>query len=154
MPISIVHWRVEIGGFNSRSFMRVAKSIFSVNVLFLIYINDLPRGLHADIKLFAEDTLLFSVVDDIGESASKLNNDLIRIQEWAYQWKMSFNSNKTNLYFNNVAIVKTTSQKHLGLKLDAKIKFNDHINEKIGKAMKGVGLLRKLRCFFHHVQVC
>ena len=32
MPISIVYWRVEIGVFNSRSFMRVAKCIFSVNV--------------------------------------------------------------------------------------------------------------------------
>ena len=57
---------------------------------FLIYINDLPWGLHADIKLFADDTSLFSDVDNIDESASKLNNDLIRIQEWAYQWKISF----------------------------------------------------------------
>ena len=50
-------------------------------LLFLIYINDLPRGLHADIKLFADDTSLFSVVDEINENASKLNNNLIRIQE-------------------------------------------------------------------------
>ena len=99
--------------------------------MFLIYINDLPQGLHADIKLFADDTLLFSVVDDIDESASKLNND--RIQEWVYQWKMSFNPDRTkpahevvfsrktkniiyfNLYFNNAPVVKTTSQVHLGL---------------------------------------
>ena len=32
MLVSIVHWHVEIGVFNSRSFMRFAKSIFSVNV--------------------------------------------------------------------------------------------------------------------------
>ena len=64
--------------------------------MFLIYINDLPQGLHADIKLFADDTLLFSVVDDIDESASKLNNDLIRMQEWAYQWEMSFNPAQLN----------------------------------------------------------
>ena len=32
MPITIVHWRVEIGAFNLRSFMRFPKSIFSVNV--------------------------------------------------------------------------------------------------------------------------
>ena len=34
----------------------------------------------------------------------------------------------------------------MGLNLDAKLTFNDHINEKIGKAMKGVSLLRKLQC--------
>ena len=43
------------------------------------------------LKLFADDTSLFSVVDDIDEFASKLNNDLIRIQEWSFQTKMSFN---------------------------------------------------------------
>ena len=32
MLISIVHWHLEIGVFNSRYFMRVAKSIFSMNV--------------------------------------------------------------------------------------------------------------------------
>ena len=40
--------------------------------------------LHADIKLFADDKSLFSVVDDIGDSASKLSNDLTRIEDWAY----------------------------------------------------------------------
>ena len=33
-------------------------------LLFLIYVNDLPRDLHADIKLFAGNTSLFSVVVD------------------------------------------------------------------------------------------
>ena len=44
-------------------------------------------------------------------------------------------------------IVKTTSQKRLGLTLDTKFIFNDHIHKKIGKAIKGVGLLRKLQRF-------
>ena len=54
-------------------------------------------------------------------------------------------------------IVKTTSQKHLRLNPDAKFTFNDHMNEKIGKAMKGVGLLRKLQCFLRRsvlVTIC
>ena len=55
-------------------------------LLFLIYINNLSRDLHADIKLFADGTSLFSVVNNT-ESASKLN-DPIRIQDLAYQWKM------------------------------------------------------------------
>ena len=44
-------------------------------------------------------------------------------------------------------IIKTTSQNHRGLNLDGELTLNDHINEKIGKAMKGAGLLRKLQCF-------
>ena len=45
-------------------------------VLFLIYINDLPNGLKSNVKLFAEDTSLFSVVKNKEESASDLTNDL------------------------------------------------------------------------------
>ena len=52
-----------------------------------------------------------------------------------------------NLYFNNVPIVKTTSQKHVWLNLDEKLTFIDHINEKIPKVMKIIGLLWKLQCF-------
>ena len=39
-------------------------------LLFLIYVNDLPDGLKSECKLFADDTSLFSVVHDIGTSAS------------------------------------------------------------------------------------
>lgn len=53
-----------------------------------------------------------------------------------------------SLYFNRVPIVKTTSQKHLGLNLDVRLTFSDDINEKLGKVMRGVGLLRKLYFFF------
>ena len=41
----------------------------------LRYINDFPQDLRVDTKLFAGDASLFSVVDDIDKSASKLNND-------------------------------------------------------------------------------
>ena len=47
--------------------------------LFLIYINDLPDGLKSECKLFADDTSLFSVANDINTSASDLNKDLEKI---------------------------------------------------------------------------
>ena len=54
-------------------------------LLFLIYINDLPDGLSSNVKLFADDTSLFSVVHDIHSSARDLNNNLKTINEWASQ---------------------------------------------------------------------
>lgn len=68
-----------------------------------------------------------------------LHLNLITIQDWACPWKMSFNtdrderaqevtfSHKTrniicpNLYFNELQIVKTTSQKHIGLNINLTI---------------------------------
>ena len=51
-------------------------------LLFLIYIYDLPEGLITNVKLFADDTSLFSVVRDIAASTQDLNNDLRNISKW------------------------------------------------------------------------
>ena len=40
---------------------------------------------------FADDTSLFSVIHDVNFSHTDLNEDLDKINNWAYQWKMSFN---------------------------------------------------------------
>ena len=60
-------------------------------LLFLIYINDLSDGRKSECKLFADDTSLFSVVNDINTSVSDLNEDLEKIINWAFKWKMNFN---------------------------------------------------------------
>ena len=52
---------------------------------FLIYINDLATDLKLNIKLFADDTSLFSIVSDPLETANILNKDLDKIRGWAEQ---------------------------------------------------------------------
>ena len=60
-------------------------------LLFLIYINDSPNELKSNLKLFADDASLFTIVKDKNESPNTLNNDLMLISKWAYNWKMFFN---------------------------------------------------------------
>ena len=132
-------------------------------LLFLIYINDLSDNLTSNAKLFADDTSLFSVVHDVNTSAKELNDDLKKVNDWAFQWKMSFNpdpskqaqevifSHKSKrlalppLVFNNNYVSQTYSQKHLGVILDFKLTFEEHLNNVLAKVNKAVGLLRKLR---------
>ena len=64
-------------------------------LLFLIYVNDLPNGLKSNAKLFADDTSLFTLIKDKNESTRILNNDLLLISKWAYNWKMLFNPDPT-----------------------------------------------------------
>ena len=52
------------------------------------------------IKFFADDTILLSVVHDPSNSALELNHDLQLINNWAYQWKMSFNPEPTKHFVN------------------------------------------------------
>ena len=48
-------------------------------------------GLTTNARLFADDVLLFSVVDHINLSATNLNSDFSKINAWASQWRMTFN---------------------------------------------------------------
>ena len=48
-----------------------------------IYINELPQGLNTNVKLFVDVTSLFLVVN-VNVSASRLNNDLVKMQDWAF----------------------------------------------------------------------
>ena len=132
-------------------------------LLFLIHINDLPDGLTSMCKIFADDTSLFSKVLDVNESAKTLNIDLEKINQWAFQWKMQFNpdpnkqanqvifSRKMNnnlsylpVKFNGNNITKCSDQKHLGVVLDSKLDFNTHIDQKIKKYNKLMGLMKRL----------
>ena len=54
----------------------------------LNYINDKGNNATRDIRLFADDTSLFSIVNDTTQTALKINEDLDKIKEWAWQWKM------------------------------------------------------------------
>ena len=132
-------------------------------LLFLIYINDLSDDLSTTVKLFADDTSLFSIVQNVTTSASHLNNDLSKINNWAFQWKMSFNPDPSkqaqevlfsrkiqktchpSIYFNNKSVKQVTSQKHLGLILDSKLNFQEHLQNILNKVNKTIGLLRKLQ---------
>ena len=60
-------------------------------LFFLIYINDLPLGLTTNVKLFEDDTSLLSAVNNASASASRLNKNLLKIRDWDFTWKMSFN---------------------------------------------------------------
>ena len=75
-------------------------------LFFLIHINDLVDNISSEVKPFADDTSLFTVVYDVDIAANKLSGDLEIISTWAYQWKMQFNPNK-----NKQAIQVILSQK-------------------------------------------
>ena len=63
-------------------------------LLFIICINDIVHGIDAQIKLFADDTSLYLVVDDPIETVETLNGDLDKINIWSEKWLVKFNPQK------------------------------------------------------------
>ena len=135
-------------------------------LLFLVYINDLPDGIQSNVKIFADDTSIFSVMTDNIRDSATLNYDLNLVSKWADRWKMSFNPDPSkqakeivfskkrsttqlpDLIFNNNIISRVDSHKHLGMILDSKLRFNYHLKEKISIANKGIGTIRRLSQIF------
>ena len=110
----------------------------------------------ANPKLFADNTFLFSVIHDVNSSQIDLNEDLDKINNWAYQWKMSLNPDqlKVNnvlyppLTFNNLDVGQIRSPKHLGMFLDFELSFNEHLEKVFAKVNRGIAILRKLQPVF------
>ena len=75
-------------------------------------------GIKSKIKIFADDTSLFSTVTDPTLTDSELNYDLKLIEQWAYLWKMSFNPDP------NKQVIKVL------------------LSHKISIARKGIGIIK------------
>ena len=54
-------------------------------LLFLIYIDHLANDLSSNVKLFADDTSLFSEIHDASAFARDLDDDLKKTNKWAFQ---------------------------------------------------------------------
>ena len=65
---------------------------------FLIYINDLANDLKSNLKSFADDTSLFSIVSGQLETAYILNKDLDKIRGWALSSGTSQPNKKSSVF--------------------------------------------------------
>ena len=87
-------------------------------LLFFIYINDLTEGLTTNVKLFADDTSLFSFVHDTQTSANNLNKDFKIINNWVFHWKINFNPDPTKQTHEVISSCKTKEVYHPPLVLN------------------------------------
>ena len=78
-------------------------------LLFVVYINDLPDELKSNAKLFPGDTSLFTIVNN--KSANILNDDLQFISKWAFNWKVLFNTDPSKTTRKVLSNPKSTNHK-------------------------------------------
>ena len=109
-------------------------------LLFLLYINDLPQHVTSEVRLFADDCLLYRAVRT-PEDHHALPRDLEHIHAWSLTWGMSFNATKcyvmaiTNkkqpssfLYsLGGRVLSKVPSTTYLGVTLREDLQWETHI---------------------------
>ena len=134
-------------------------------LLFLIYINDLVSVCKSTMPImFADDTSLFASGTDIHVIEDTINKELSNISTWLKVNRLSLNVKKTHfmmftnkrysiakieIKIDNEPIEETTKTKFLGVIIDNKLTWKDHIMYISGKISRGMGIIIKSRKFLY-----
>ena len=122
-------------------------------LLFLCHINDLPERVTSQIRLFADDCLLYRPINS-PQDHQTLQQDLNNLQIWADDWGMRFNAKKCYLlstksksrYFytiNDQILKQVQDNPYLGITFSEDLKWKTHINNTSKKANSTLGFLRR-----------
>ena len=128
-------------------------------LLFLLYINDLPFASFLLTKLYADDTCFIFSAPSLHELQLVVNREMMKIQTWMFSNKLSINYSKTNymlmyrnavpepfeLFINNNRIERVDCIDYLGIKIDDKLNWKNHIRYIEGKLSSACGAIYRLR---------
>ena len=135
-------------------------------LFFILFINDLPLFTSAQLDLYADDTTVtaFADVENLAILNSSLNKSVSEIQLWASANKLPLNEDKTkvltitgkrcvaNINGSDIDVIVNGKQLSnvdcaslLGVEIDSKLSFNEHIEKVCKKVASRIAILRKIR---------
>ena len=116
--------------------------------MYLCYINDLPNQVSSNVRLFADDCLIYRYINTTHD-ADTLQEDIDKLQTWEADWLMEFNPDKceiiritngkkkkivTNYSIHEHQLKGVKGAKYLGVTIDRTLSWNEHINNVTKKA--------------------
>ena len=132
-------------------------------LLFLVFINDIVNCSNSlCFNLFADDTCVYMDDTKIDTLYDRLNFELPKVERWISANCLSLNVSKTvyllfsgrkhvrnipSLYLFNEPIQRNSVTKFLGLMIDDKLSWKDHVNYVYGKSSRMVGIIYRTRGF-------
>ena len=136
-------------------------------LLFLIFINDLPKCIsHGKLSMYADDSTLYVSDTDIDVITCKLKSDLIAVNDWLIKNKLYINADKTNImligtgaklrsvdddsFLINIGdhdLNRVTHVKCLGVVIDDELNFHKQVGSVIQKVCFKIALFRRIKPF-------
>ena len=164
---------VSLNGVNSKS----QRNNFGVPqgstlgpLLFLIYINDMPTAIETPPRLFADDTCLIINHEKVSTLQDKMNMELNKLHNWCNANKLTINPSKStailispklntqitnvNITIDNSPITISETAKYLGVMIDSKLNFQNHLKIIESKLSRGVGILYRLKAVLPREALC
>ena len=127
-------------------------------LLFIIYINDLPNYTKSPAYLFADDTKLYRKIAN-KQDETILQKDLDALQTWSDKWLLNFHPDKCKVLTVGKRTLQTSyklksrgtiheldlvhDMKDLGVTVDENLSFETHIQDKVNKANRTTGMIRR-----------
>ena len=115
-------------------------------VLFLLSINDITNQIQSNIRLFADDSIVY-------RDHHILQTDIQKLTDWSNKWQMNFNTSKCHLLtithkpkpseFNCTISNQPISRVNSHPYLDEKLSWIKHIQSTASKSAKTLGLLKR-----------
>ena len=125
-------------------------------ILFVLYINELPSSVDSEAYLFADDTKIFRIIDNIRDPEI-LQDDIKQLEKWSENWLLKFhpekckhihmqrkkkpNAQKYKLLGNEIE--RVSEEKDIGVTIDEELTFEKHAQEKIKKANSTCAAIRR-----------
>ena len=122
-------------------------------LMFLCHINDLPDCVKSQVRLFADNCLIYRQIKT-QKDHQILQNDLKELENWASKWGMRFNAKKcyilciqqksSHFYqLDNEILQQVDSNPYLGLTISEDLQWKTHITNITKKANSTLGFLRR-----------
>lgn len=132
-------------------------------LLFIVYINDIikacPEG--CNIKMFADDTLIYVTGESSAEIESKMTVAFNTVEEWMNINKLKMNAGKTKYMIvksirkeqrgnitvkclDGTEIERVEIMKYLGIIIDDRLRFKDHCDYMLKKIGKKTSFLNRI----------
>ena len=119
-------------------------------LLFLVFINDITQESSSSIRLFVDDCLMHHEIRSKSD-CSALHSDLDNLIQWSKTWGMEYKISKCNILsvtnatknkikhqytMDGQALKTQDSTEYLGITINSKLHWNQHINNISGTANK------------------
>ena len=135
-------------------------------LFFIVFINDLPLYTSAQLDLYADDTTVTASADvkNLATLNSSVNKSVSETQLWASANKLQLNEDKTkvltitgkrcvaNINGSDIDVIVNGKQLSnvdcatlVGVEIDSKLSFNEHIENVCTKLVSRIAILRKIR---------
>ena len=125
-------------------------------ILFLVYINDIAAGIQSNLRLFADDCILYKPIN-CPEDHTVLQQDLNTLTDWATLWQMEFNIRKCNILqisnthtkstytytMHGIPLTYVNEHKYLGVWMNNTLQWHTHVTKTCNKANRTLGFLQR-----------